>query len=71
MVVLYAGNGHSFIGLLTAAVDTARKWGVGQRYIGMIHRLNHEMDRPEDYDHLLALCRSEIPRSVATDLLVQ
>ena len=59
IVVIYDGDGHSFLGLLKAAVDIARKWGVGQRYIGVIHRLEHEMNRPEDYDHLLALCRSE------------
>ena len=49
MVVLYDGDGHSFVGLLSAAVDTERKWGVGQRCLGMIHRLEHKMDRPEDY----------------------
>ena len=70
-VVLYNGDRHSFVGLLTAAVDTARKWGVGQRYLGMIHRLEHEIGRPEACDYLLALCRSEMPRSEATDLLVQ
>ena len=33
--------------------------------------LEHEMNRPEDYGHLLELCRREIPRSEASDLLVQ
>ena len=70
IVVLYDGEGSSFVGLLKAAVDTARKWGVGQRYLSMIQRLEHEMNRPEDYDYLLALCRSEIPKSEACDLLV-
>ena len=71
VVVLYDGEGNSFVGLLKAAVDIARKWGVGQRHLGMIQRLEHEMNRPEDYDYLLALCRSEIPKSEACDLLVQ
>ena len=71
MVILYDGEGNSFVGLLKAAVDIARKWGVGQRYLGMIQRLEHEVNRPEDYDYLLALCRSEIPKSEACDLLVQ
>ena len=71
IVVLYDGEGNSFVGLLKAAVDTARKWGVGQRYLGMIQRQEHEMNRPEDYDYFLALCRSEIPKSEAYDLLVQ
>ena len=70
-MVLYDGEGNSFVGLLKAAVKTAMEWGVGHRYLGMIQRQEHEMNRPEDYDHLLALCRSEIPRSEACDLLVQ
>ena len=49
----------------------ARTWGVGQRYLGTILRLEHELNRPEDYEYLLALCRSEIPKSDASDLLVQ
>ena len=71
MVVLYDGEGNSFVGLLKAAVKTAREWGMGHRYLGMIQRQDHKMDRPEDYDYLLALCRSEIPKSEACDLLVQ
>ena len=71
MVILYDGNGHSFVGLFKAAIDIARKWGVRQRCLGMIQRLEHEMNRPEDYDYLLALCRSEIPKSEASDLPVQ
>ena len=71
IVVLYDGEGNSFVGVLKAAVDTARKWAVGHRYRGMIRRLEHEMDRPEDYDYLLASCRSEIPKSEAWGLLVQ
>ena len=47
--VMYDGDGHSFVGLLRAAVNTARTWGVGQRYLGMIRRLEHETNRPEDY----------------------
>ena len=71
MFILYDGGVHSFVGLFKAAVVMSRKWGVGQRYLGMIQRLEHEMNRPEDYDCLLALCRSEIPRSEASDLLVK
>ena len=71
IVVLYDGEGNSFVGLLKAAVKTAREWGVGHRYLGMIQRQEHKMNRPEDYDYLLALCRSEIPKSEACDLLVQ
>ena len=71
MVILYDGDGHSFVGLFKAAVDIARKWGVGQRYLGTIQRLEHEILRPEGYGYLLALCRSEIPKSEASDLLVQ
>ena len=50
-----AHDGHSFVGLqlFKAAVDIARKWGVGQRYLGMIQRLEHEMNRPEDDYYLL------------------
>ena len=71
VVVLYDGEGNSFVGLLKAAVKTAREWGMGHRYLGMIQRQDHETNRPEDYDYLLALCRSEIPKSEACDLLVQ
>ena len=71
IVGLYDGEGNSFVGLLKAAVKTAREWGVGYRYFGTIQGQDHEMNRPEDYDYLLALCRSEIPKSEACDLLVQ
>ena len=69
--ILYDGEGRSFAGLLKAAVDIARPWGVGQRYLSMIQRLEHAINRPEDYDYLLALCRIEIPKSEACDLLVK
>ena len=36
VVVLYDGEGNSFVGLLKAAVKTAREWGMGHRYLGMI-----------------------------------
>ena len=36
IMTLYDGDGHSFVGLLRAAVDVARAWGVGQRYLSMI-----------------------------------
>ena len=34
------------------------------------HRVEQAMNRPEDYEYLLALCRNEIPKAEATDLLV-
>ena len=34
MVIRYDGEGNSFVGLFKAAVDIARKWGVGQRRLG-------------------------------------
>ena len=40
------------------------------RYLGMIHRLEQTMTRPDDYEYLLALCRNEIPKAEANDLLV-
>ena len=36
IVVLYDGEGNSFVGLVKAAVDTVRKWGVGQRYLEQV-----------------------------------
>ena len=33
MVILYDGEGNSFVGLLKAAVEIARKRGAGQRYL--------------------------------------
>ena len=71
MVIIYDGEGNSFVGLFKAAVDIASKWGVGQPYLGMIQRLEHETNRPEGYDYLLVLCTREIPKSKASDLLVQ
>ena len=71
VVVLYDGEGNSFVGLLKAAVKTAREWGMGHRYLGMIQRQDHERNMPEDYGYLFVLCRSEIPKSEACDLLVQ
>ena len=43
----------------------------GMRYMGMIHRVEQVMTRAEDYDFLLALYRTEVPRSEAEGLLVQ
>ena len=70
---MYDGDGHSFVGLLRAAMGAAMPWGVGQRCLSMIFRLGHEMNRPEDYNYLLALCRprSEIPKCEVSVLLVQ
>ena len=38
------------------------------RYLGIIHTLEQAMNRPEDHDYLLALCKNEIPKSEARDL---
>ena len=38
IVVLYDGEGNSTVGLLKAALQTARHWGMGQRYLGMIQK---------------------------------
>ena len=49
------------VGPLGALHDiVAETWGVGQRYLGMTCRVEHDMTRAENYDHLFALCRSEI-----------
>ena len=69
--VLYDGSGNSFVGLLRLAFSVGARWARGMRYMGMIHRVEQVMTRAEDYDFLLALCRNEIPRSKAEDLLVQ
>ena len=69
VVILYDGKGNSFVGLLKAAVGIARTWGAEQRYLSMIQRLDPKMNR--DCDYLLALCRSEIPKYEACDLLGQ
>ena len=44
-VIMYDGDGHSFVGLLRAALHVAAPWGVGQRYLGMICRVGHDMTR--------------------------
>ena len=70
-MILYDGSGNSFVGSLERAFRAGAGWGTGMRYLGMIHRLEQAMNRPEDYDYLLALCRNEIPKSEAQGLLVQ
>ena len=57
--------------LLGLAFSAGAQWGRGMRYMGMIHRVEHVTNQAEDYEFLLALCGSEIPRSEAEDLLVQ
>ena len=71
MVVLYDGDGHSFVRLFRAVMDIAKTRGVGKLYLSMIHRLKHTMGHPGDYDYLLELCRSEIPTCEVSDLLAQ
>ena len=36
----------------------------------MIHRVEQAMHRPDDDEYLLALCRNELPKAEAKDLLV-
>ena len=45
-------------------------WVQGWRYLGIIHRIEQNMTRPDDYEYLLALCKNEIPKVEAKDLLV-
>ena len=71
IVILYDNSGHSFMGKLELAFRAGVQWGTGMRYLSMIHRLGRQMNRPNDYEYLLALCRNEIPKSEAQDLLVQ
>ena len=41
------------------------------RYLGIIHTEEQVMNRAEDYECLLGLCRNEIPKLEAKGLLVQ
>ena len=70
-MVLCDGSGNSFVhGVAEAGFQCWRP--MGQRHeMDMIHRVEQVITRAEDYDFLLALCRNEIPRSAADDLLVQ
>ena len=70
-MLLYDHSGTSFVGLLERALRAGAGWGTDMRYLGMIHRFEQTMNRTDDYGYLLALCRSEIPKSEAQYLLVQ
>ena len=69
-MLLYGHSGNCFVGSLERALRAGVGWATGRRYLGMIHRLEQTMTRPDDYEFLLALCRNEIPKSEAQDLLV-
>ena len=70
-MVLYDGSGNSFLGSLELAFRAGAQWGRGMRYMRMIHMVEQVMNRAENYDYLLALCRNEITKSEARDLGVQ
>ena len=69
-MLMYDHSGNCFIGSLERAFRAGAGWAKGFRYLGMIYRVEQTMTRPEDYEYLLALCRNEIPKSEAQDLLV-
>ena len=69
-MLLYGHSGNCFVGSLERALRAGVGWATGWRYLGMIHRMEQTMTRPDDYEYLLALCRNEIPKSEAQDLLV-
>ena len=69
-MLMYDHSGNSFVGSLERAFRAGAGWATGWRYLGMIHRVEQAMNRPEDYEYLLALCRNKIPEAEANDLLV-
>ena len=69
-MLMYDHSGNCVVGSLDRALRAGVGWAAGWRYLGMIHRMEQTMNRPEDYEYLLALCRNEIPKSEAQDLLV-
>ena len=70
-MLMYDHSGNCFVGSLERALRAEAGWAKGWRYLGMVHRVEQAMNRPDDYEYLLALCRNEIPKSEAQDLLVQ
>ena len=69
-MLMYDHSGNNFVGSLERAFKAGAGWVQGWRYLGIIHRVEQSMTRPDDYDYLLALCRNEIPKAEAQDLLV-
>ena len=69
-MLMYDHSGNCFVGSLERALRAGAGWATGWRYLGMIYRVEQAMTRPEDYEYLLALCRNEIPKAEAKDLLV-
>ena len=69
-MLMYDHSGNCFVGSLERALRTWAGCATGWRYLGMIHRVEQDMNRPDDYEYLLALCRNEIPKAEANDLLV-
>ena len=69
-MLLYDHSGNCFVGSLERALRAGVGWATGWRYPSMIHRMEQAMNRPDDDEYLLALCRNEIPKEEAKDLLV-
>ena len=69
-MLMYDHSGNNFTGSLERAFKAEAGWVKGWRYLGMIYRVEQTMTRPSDYEYLLALCRNEIPKAEAQDLLV-
>ena len=69
-MLLYDHSGNCFVGSLEKALRAGVGWATGWRYLGMIHRMEQTMNRPDDYEYPLALCRNEIPKSEARNLMV-
>ena len=71
-MLMYDHSGNCFVGSLERALRAGAGWATGWRYLGMIHRVEQAMHRPDDYEYtyLLALCRNEIPKAEAKVLLV-
>ena len=68
-MLMYDHSGNCFVGSLERALRAGVGWATGWRYLGMIHRMEQAMNRPDDYEYRLALCRNEMHKSEAHDLL--
>ena len=69
-MLMYDQSGNCFVGSLERAFRAGAGWEKRWRHLGIIYRVEQTMTRPEDYEYLLALCRNEIPKAEAPDLLV-
>ena len=70
-----AGQGWEFFkpfyGKLRLALTHSKRWPAGRRLLGFLQRTEHELTRAEDYEHLLALAKHEVPLHAVSDMLVQ